>query len=107
MAKISMFTVYDSKVEAYLPPFYTRSIGEALRSWEEAVNDPNTAFAKHPADFTLFHIGTFEDSTAQMELFDAKRAISNALEAKRTPAAPTPLFSQPQINEVPNQGINQ
>lgn len=83
MAKTKIFTVYDSKAEAYLPPFFMRSHGEALRAWEATVNDPNTNFNKFPADFTLFELGEFDDATAELLPLSPKRALSNALEVKR------------------------
>ncbi len=61
------FTVFDSKTEAYLRPFFCLSTGEAIRSFSDAVNDSSSMFFRHPADFHLFEIGTFEDQTAELE----------------------------------------
>lgn len=60
--KLYAFTVYDSKVAAYLPPFFMRSVGEAVRSFSDTVNHKESAFNKHPADYVLFQIGSFDDS---------------------------------------------
>ncbi len=59
-----IFSVYDSKAEAYLLPFYEVSTASALRSFEQICNEPKHSFCKYPADFTLFQIATFDDSTA-------------------------------------------
>lgn len=61
---LKIFTVYDSKVEAYLPPFTSRSKGDAIRSISKMVNDPQHDFSKYAADFTLFELGEYLDDTA-------------------------------------------
>lgn len=75
-----MFTVYDSKIEAYLQPFYMQTTGAALRAFEESVNDTKTQFYKHAPDFTLFEIGAFNDATATINLHDAKISLGTAIE---------------------------
>lgn len=59
---LKIFSVYDSKSEAYIPPFYALTAGQAIRSFTDTVNEANHAFNKHPADFTLFLIGEFDDA---------------------------------------------
>lgn len=56
---LKIVAVYDSKVEAYLTPVFVRSAGEAVRSFSDAVNNPETDFCKHPEDFSLFDLGDF------------------------------------------------
>ena len=58
---LKAYTVYDMKVEAYMRPWYCLTDGEAVRTFGDAVNDPESAFHKHPDDFTLYGIGTFDD----------------------------------------------
>lgn len=88
--KTKMFSVYDCKAEAYLPPFFMRSTGEALRGFIEIVNDASHAFSRHPGDYTLFELGEFEDTTGQFELFNVKKNLGTALEHKRKPAELVP-----------------
>lgn len=58
---LHVFSVYDSKVGAFMSPFFMRSKGEAIRSFESVVNDPTHAFNKHPGDYTLFFHGHFDE----------------------------------------------
>ena len=67
MAKIKCFTVYDSKVEAYMNPFFLRTRGEAVRAWNDVVNDPSSAFNKHPEDYTLFEVAEYDEVTGVFE----------------------------------------
>ena len=61
--KISMFSIYDSKAKSYLPPFHMPNDAMALRVFQDCVSDPSHAFGKHPEDYTLFHLGHFDDET--------------------------------------------
>ncbi len=87
-----MFTVFDSKAEAYLPPFYMQTRGAAIRAFQDTVNDPNHAFNKHPADYTLFIIGEFDDSTAAFNIHDVRKSCGNALEFKIEAHIPQPTL---------------
>lgn len=59
-----VFSVFDSKAEAFLPPVYFRSRGEFLRAFGDSVNDPKSNLSKYPQDYTAFWLGTWDDSNA-------------------------------------------
>lgn len=63
---INVFAVYDSAVSAYTQPFYSHTNGSALRAFADHVNDTSSAPNKHPGDFSLFHLGTFNDETGEL-----------------------------------------
>lgn len=79
---LKIYTVYDSKVEAYLRPFFMQSRGEAIRAFTDAVNDQNTQFNKHPEDFTLFELGMYDDQNGGIEMHTAKVSLGTAVEFK-------------------------
>jgi len=94
MAKLRVFVVFDSKVGAYMQPFFARASGEALRSWDVLVNDGQSAMSKFPADFTLLETGTFDDETGRFEQHEVLRSVATALETKRSAEAPAdPVLS--------------
>jgi len=78
--KLKIFVVYDTKAEAYMQPFFMASTGQALRTFEDTVNDTTTTFNKHSADFTLFEIGTFEDDTGSISMYESKTNLGTAIE---------------------------
>lgn len=67
MAEKKVFSVYDIKSELYSAPFYMVTRGEAIRAFKDAANDPNIAIGKHPSDFKLVYIGSFDEETGQFE----------------------------------------
>lgn len=73
--KVQLFSIYDSKVEAYLQPFFMQNSAQAQRSFSDLVNDKTHAFGKHPEDYTLFEIGSWEDSNCKFNLFETPRSL--------------------------------
>lgn len=81
-----IYTVYDSKLDAYMTPFFMQSKGAAIRAFSDTVNEPNSPFYKHPADFTLFEIGEYDDATAKITSAQALQSLGTALEFKNSDA---------------------
>lgn len=79
---MEIYSIYDSKVEAYSQPFFLRSDGEAIRAITEVVNDPSTKFFDHAADYNLFHIGTYNDEHAHL-MQDGNRNLGCLIEFKK------------------------
>jgi len=99
--KLKMTAVFDSKIGAYRAPQFFKFTGEALRAWETVCNDPDTQFAKYPADFTLFEIGEFDEITGEFSAHAAKINLGLALSVKKQPETTLPLFPEP--NKVRKQ----
>lgn len=78
--KLKVFSVFDSKVKAYMQPFYARSTGEALRMFEDAVARKEGNFFAHAEDFTLFELGSFDDSNASFEFPVTPVPLGKAIE---------------------------
>lgn len=75
-----IYTIYDSKVGAYLPPLFFKSKGEFMRAFQEAANDSKSNIGKYPADFIGFELGTFDDSNCAFELHKAPVSLGVAIE---------------------------
>lgn len=76
---LQIFTIYDTKAGAYLPPFYLPQKGQALRTFGDCINDPKHQFSLHPGDYTLMSIGTWDDKTA-CAISNPPESIGNGLE---------------------------
>lgn len=85
--RLFVFTVLDSAVGAHLQPFFSRSKGEAIRSFTDACNDEKSQFNKHLADFTLVFLGEFDDVSGTFGTRAPERVIS-ALEVVSDPFTP-------------------
>ncbi len=75
-----LFSIYDSKAESFSNPVYLSSTGLAVRTFSDSVQDPDSQFAKHPADYTLFELGTYDDQTAEFKLLPTPKSLFIAIE---------------------------
>ncbi len=85
--KLLAFSIYDSKAEAYLQPFFSQTIGTALRDFEAAVNTEDHQFAKYAADYTLFHLGDFDQGNAEFNLLPSPINLGCAITFIKGPDA--------------------
>lgn len=71
-----IFSVYDKAVNAYIQPFYARSKGEAIRSFTEAANDPQSNICKYATDMHLMYLGEFDDASGTFAPLLPERIVS-------------------------------
>lgn len=62
MAKFVICSVKDTAVGAFMQPFFAKSVGEAKRSFRDACGDPKMEFSRHPEDYTLWLLGSWDDA---------------------------------------------
>ena len=76
---MKVFSVYDSKAEAFLPPFFcaTRAVG--VRIFSSAANDVEHQFSRFAGDFTLFEFGSFDEAVGKFDLADSHENLGTAL----------------------------
>lgn len=59
--------VRDSKSELFSAPMFFRSKGEAVRAFGDEVNNPGGVFYKHPEDYCMYHLGTYDDTAGLLQ----------------------------------------
>lgn len=67
MSLLVVSAVRDQKVSAFGPPMFTRTKAEAVRMFLDACADGGSLLSKHPTDFQLYMIGSFDDQTGVLE----------------------------------------
>lgn len=74
---VTLVAIKDVKVGAFQQPVATAAIGGAVRAFEDACKEPgkNTDMSRHPADFELYKLGTFNDETGRIECLDTPQFI--------------------------------
>lgn len=96
-----VFTVFDVVGNAYLQPFFMTTTGQAIRGFSDVVNDPSHQFNKHPNDYYLCELGTFDDSIASLVTYPEIVRIGCAREYWRS------SNSIKELNSVNELGSNQ
>lgn len=61
---LHVFALLDSKAACFQsPPFFFPSIGQATRAIADLLQDVSTTPSRHPEDFSLYLLGTWDDHT--------------------------------------------
>ena len=66
MQTLIVLSVFDKATGAYMRPWYAQTEGQALRLFIDELRSGNSPIKDHPEDYSLFQIGTFEDSTGEL-----------------------------------------
>lgn len=86
------YSLFDHKALVYSPPFYAATDAAAVRMVSDTVADQNTSLSRHPADYTLFRTGEFDDSSG---LFLQHSPLVHIVDvAALTPKVSAPLFDK-------------
>ena len=70
--KINLYVIHDAVAAIYNKPFYLVNDQVALRSAGALAMDENSEISKHPEDYTMWCIGEYEDTTAEIETFEPR-----------------------------------
>ncbi len=77
--KLNIYSIFDQASGLYSRPYFTQSDGEAIRSFSDIATDAKHPVGMHPADYTLFRLGIFDDCTGKL-IDEDNESLGNALE---------------------------
>lgn len=75
---LEIFSSYDEKLQGYNLPFFMPKKAQAIRHFADGINDPSTQISKHPGDYSLISLGTFDDETGIIT--SKKETLCNGLD---------------------------
>ena len=78
--KLQIISVFDSKANQYMTPFYQATIGQARRIFSDIINNPEHQFSKNPEDYSLFHLGEYDDTTGKFDMIATPTSLQVGLE---------------------------
>jgi hypothetical protein len=61
-----LYAVFDKKAFAFQNFFFAKNDIEAIRSFQTAVNDPQTQLSQYSSDFELFHVANIDQESAKI-----------------------------------------
>ena len=73
---IQMFSVYDKKALYFGTPFPAQTSAEATRMVSDAIQFEDTLLAKHPHDYDLYHLGSYDNSKGTFNLDTPAKLIT-------------------------------
>lgn len=77
-----LFSIYDQVADVYHLPFASASENEAIRSIRLAASVKDSQLFNSPEDFSLYSVGTYDDSTGTYQNFNAPRLLVKVITLK-------------------------
>ena len=74
------FSVFDTKANMFGVPFFAVSVGVASRLFADLVADNRSTIYRYPADFALYEIGDFNETSGLFTSLDRPNHVCNASE---------------------------
>lgn len=97
------FSLLDIKTGIFNTPFFMAHAGQAMRACVDLGQDRNTTVGRHPADFQLCQVGTFDDQTGMFSI--GTPVPLGTVASFLPPPAAAPLFDADAFNQV-ERGIS-
>lgn len=96
--EMQVFAVFDKKSELHNLPFFMQTTGEALRAFMDLVRDEKTVLFRHPEDFKLVRLGTFDNKGGSFKMSEAV-TVAHADEFGQLSQGVTPIGIQKALGE--------
>lgn len=74
-----LLSIHDIKAEAFFNPLFVPTVAIAIRSFSTAANEQGHDFNLFAGDYSLFHMGTFDEQTGKFEIFEVPINLGLAL----------------------------
>ncbi len=101
-----IFSIYDQKAYAYLPPFTLPRTEMAERTFHDCVNSPDHAFGRNPADYTLMELGTYDDNKGLITPYEVVRTIGTGIEYVKSPVLKLSAEDHNDGNQIPTDAVS-
>jgi hypothetical protein len=63
---LKAFSLLDTKTGQFNTPFFMNHLGMAIRAVSDLGQDKSTIVGRHPSDFALMEVGTFDDTNGML-----------------------------------------
>lgn len=93
---LKIFSMFDTKAEAYVRPFFMPNLALAQRAIVRAGQEADHPFALHPSDYILYELGTWDEEHAEFGLSVAPIKHGSVKQL-------TPVHQQPNLDLAETQ----
>lgn len=80
MQSLYIYALRDNKSETYSPPSFFVNRAVAVRGFSEVAADKNNMVGRHPADFGIYELGTFDMTTGIITSHEQPHYIGLAID---------------------------
>jgi hypothetical protein len=93
--KLNVYTIFDSKSLIFNTPFFAVADGAAKRMVADLAADLSTTVGRHPTDYILYRLATYDDNLALFDLLPIREHVADVISL-------VPIRSEPELFPEPN-----
>lgn len=75
--RVGLYSIFDKVASVYNAPFVMPADAAALRAFRDILSDKGTVPGRHPGDFSLVRIGSFDDSSGEVFFEGVKSVVES------------------------------
>lgn len=75
-----MYAVWDQGAKFFGQVVWHRTTHEAIRTFTDAVNTPDTPFSRHPDQYVMYELGQMDFLTGSFEILPEPQSICRAID---------------------------
>lgn len=84
MRILNLYLVFDENAKAIVGKVvHLNSPVPLIRELTDEANNPDSMIGKHPADYSVYLVGTLDEDTGQLTALDTPQKLTSALALKR------------------------
>lgn len=80
---LKVIAVRDHALDAFIAPQFAVATGQAMRTFMDEVNNPQSPIGAHPEDYDLYLIGEFDEIEGRLFPMDSPQRLVAGGTAKR------------------------
>lgn len=81
MSILNIYTLRDTRTEAFQRPIFLQNRAVLERSIHDALSDENNMICLHPEDYQIYSLGTYDEQTGEIKATPATH-LFNAIDLK-------------------------
>lgn len=89
--KYKIVSIRDDAVQAFGQPMFMVALGQATRGFADEVNNESGPMGKHPSDYSLYELGSYDDETGKFENLESPRLLSRGADVSKAGVTVAPV----------------
>lgn len=82
---VQLFAVFDAAAKRFTEPWPAPSVEVAIRRFRHTVNEGQNDISMFPEDYSLFHVGEFDQELGRLIAFETPHSLGVAITFRDRP----------------------
>lgn len=80
---MKIVAVRDRALDSFGTPFFVYAVGQAIRSFDDEINRPDSPMGQHPEDYDLYELGEYFEQAGTIQAVSTPRMLAIGKDVRR------------------------